>query len=384
MGFACPRLGTSNREARCWLGSVESPSRKRAEGTRRIPPEVLRLSARFSLGGVGTHRRAPGQKPLRAAAHRPARRLTFFCEYFGSVNWLARVSDRPALAAVAGAVTIAFSAILVKAAGTSPSTAAVFRCVYAVPVLALLAGLERRRYGPRSRRDLKLSLIAGAFFAADLICWAYAINDVGAGLATVLGNLQVLLVGLLAWAFLGEKAEGRVFGAIPVVLVGVVLISGAIGHGAYGKDPAQGVLFGALTGLTYSVFILVLRHGNSNLLRPAGTLFETTLACAVFCSIAGIAIGDVDFVPSWPAHGYLLLLALGSQVVGWLLISISLPRLPAALTSVLLTIQPVGSVLLGVAIFGESPSGPQIAGVAVVLAGVSVATLRPRKTAPAA
>jgi drug/metabolite transporter (DMT)-like permease len=300
------------------------------------------------------------------------------------VSSLARVTDRPALVAVAGAVTIAFSAILVKAADTSPSTAAVFRCVYAVPVLALLAGLERRRYGPRSRRDIQLSLIAGAFFAADLIFWAYAINDVGAGLATVLGNLQVLLVGLLAWAFLGERAEARVFGAIPLVLVGVVLISGAIGHGAYGKNPAQGVLFGALTGLTYSVFILVLRHGNSNLRRPAGTLFETTLFCAVFCSIAGIAIGDVDFVPSWPTHGYLLLLALGSQVLGWLLISISLPRLPAALTSVLLTIQPVGSVLLGVAIFKESPSTPQIAGVVVVLAGVSVATLGPRRAVRAA
>jgi drug/metabolite transporter (DMT)-like permease len=299
------------------------------------------------------------------------------------VNLLARISERPVVAAVAGAVTIAFSAILVKAADVTPSTAAVFRCAYAVPVLALLAGLERRRYGPRTRRDLWLSIIAGAFFAADLIFWAYAIDDVGAGLATVLGNLQVLLVGLLAWAFLGEKAEARVFGAIPVVLIGVVLISGAIGHGAYGKSPAQGVLFGALTGLTYSFFILVLRHGNSNLMRPAGTLFETTLACAVFCSIAGIAIGNVDFVPTWPAHGYLLLLALGSQVLGWLLISISLPRLPAALTSVLLTIQPVGSVLLGVAIFKESPSGPQIAGVAVVLVGVSLATLRPRKAAPA-
>jgi drug/metabolite transporter (DMT)-like permease len=104
----------------------------------------------------------------------------------------------------------------------------------------------------------------------------------------------------------------------------------------------------------------------------------------VFCSIAGIAIGDVDFVPSWPTHGYLLLLALGSQVLGWLLISISLPRLPAALTSVLLTIQPVGSVLLGVAIFKESPSTPQIAGVVVVLAGVSVATLGPRRAVRAA
>jgi len=297
---------------------------------------------------------------------------------------LRHFSERPVLAAVGGAVTIAFSAILVRAADTAPSTAAVFRCAYALPALGLLAWLERRRYGARSRQDLRLSVVAGLFFAADLICWNYAIGDVGAGLATVLGNLQVVLVGVLAWVVLGERAEARVFAAIPVVLAGVVLISGAIGHGAYGRDPARGVLFGVLTGLTYAVFILVLRHGNSSQMRPAGTLFETTLACAVICSIAGLAIGDVSFVPTWPSHGYLVLLALGSQVMGWLLISISLPRLPAALASVLLTIQPMLSVLLGVAIFGESPSAAQFAGVAVLLGGITLATLGPRRSAAVA
>jgi drug/metabolite transporter (DMT)-like permease len=295
-----------------------------------------------------------------------------------------RLTDRPALTAVAGAVTIAWSAILVRLSHASPSTAAVFRCAYAVPLLALLAWVERRRYGPRTRRDVTLSIVAGAFFAADLICWHHAIQDVGAGLATVLGNLQVVLVGLLAWAFLSERPERRVLAAIPVVFCGVLLISGAIGSGAYGRDPARGVVFGIFTGLTYAGFILVLRHGNSDLRRPAGPLFEATLATAIFASIAGVAIGDVSFAPTWPEHGWLALLAISSQVMGWLLISISLPRLPAALTSVLLTIQPVGSVLLGVVIFSESPSPPQLAGVVVVLAGVTVASLRPRKRAAVA
>lgn len=297
---------------------------------------------------------------------------------------LEQLNGRPALAAVAGAVTIAFSAILVRLSHASPSTAAVFRCAYAVPALAVLAALEWRRYGPRSRRDLMLSLVAGAFFAADLILWHNAIEDVGAGLATVLGNLQVVLVGALAWLFLGERVEARLLAAIPVVLAGVVLISGAIGHGAYGRDPARGAVFGILTGLAYAFFILILRHANNDLRRPAGPLFEATLASAVFAALAGIVIGDVSFVPTWPEHGWLVLLALSSQVMGWLLISISLPRLPAALTSVLLTIQPVGSVLLGIAIFGESPSAAQVAGVGVVLAGVTVASVRPRKSAAVA
>jgi len=73
-------------------------------------------------------------------------------------------------------------------------------------------------------------------------------------------------------------------------------------------------------------------------------------------------IGEADLVPTWPAHGWLLVLALSSQVLGWLLITVSLPRLPAALTSVTLTIQPVGSVFLGVILLGESPSLLQLAG----------------------
>ena len=41
-------------------------------------------------------------------------------------------------------------------------------------------------------------------FAADLTFWHHSIDAVGAGLATVLGNIQVVFVGLLAWA-LGER-----------------------------------------------------------------------------------------------------------------------------------------------------------------------------------
>ena len=72
-----------------------------------------------------------------------------------------------------------------------------------------------------------------------------------------------------------------------------------------------------------------------------------------------------------------MLLALTSQVLGWLLISVSLPRLPAALTSVLLLVQPIGSVLLAVADPRRSGRrGCSCAGVCVVLAGVLLATLK--------
>jgi drug/metabolite transporter (DMT)-like permease len=291
-------------------------------------------------------------------------------------TFLEQLVARPRAMAGLGALTIAFSAILVRLAEVWPSTAALFRCAYALPILFLLARMEDRRYGPRPARGRGLAAIAGVFFAIDLVCWHHAIDDVGAGLATVLGNLQVAFVPLIAWAVLGEKPGGRVLATLPLMLSGIVLISGALEAGAYGENPTQGVVFGIATGLSYAGFILVLRAGGSDLRRPAGPLFDATAVAAIGALAIGAAAGELDLVPSWPAHGWLLTLALTSQVLGWLLISASLPRLPAATTALLLTIQPVGSVLLGVLIFSESPSALQLAGVAAILAGLVLTTRR--------
>lgn len=281
----------------------------------------------------------------------------------------------PVAAAVAGALCIAFSAIFVRLAETPPSTAAFFRCLWALPVLGLLAWIERRRFGSRGAHERRLALLAGLFFAADLIAWHHAIADVGAGLATVLGNLQVVFVGLMAWVALGERPDNRLLVAVPTALFGVVLISGVIGAAAYGDNPARGVAFGLLTSVAYALFILVLRRAGSDLRQPAGPLFDATASAAVASLLGGLALGEMDLAPGWEATGWLISLALSSQVLGWLLISLSLPRLPAALTSVLLMIQPVGSVLLGMALLSEAPSQVQLAGVAVVLAGILVATV---------
>ena len=284
----------------------------------------------------------------------------------------------PVLAAALGALAIAFSAILVREANVPPASAAIFRCAYALPPLALLAWMERRAYGPRPLAQRRLAMIAGIFFAIDLVVWHHTIEYVGAGLATVLGNTQVLIVAVLAWILLGEQPNRRLLASLPVALVGVVLISGVVGSEPYGSNPVLGVITGVVTGIAYSGFLLVLRRGNADLRRPAGPLFDATLVGAVASLLMGLPLHEVQLLPTWPAHLWLILLALSSQVVGWLLISVSLPRVPAALTSVVLTLQPVGSVLLSMVLLAEAPSAFQLLGAALILAGLVLATMRAR------
>jgi drug/metabolite transporter (DMT)-like permease len=241
-------------------------------------------------------------------------------------------------------------------------------------VLGLIAWVEDRRFGARSWRERRAGLLAGIFFSADLILWHHSIGDVGAGLATVLANIQVVVLPLVAWALLAEPPGRRVLLALPVSLLGVLLISGVLEHGAFGRDPTRGTVFGIGAGVAYVGFLLMLRRGGADLRRPAGPLCDATCVAAVLCVAAGLVIGDARLVPVWPGAGWLITLALSSQVLGWLLIGASLPRLPAAMTSVLLTVQPIGSVALAALIFGENPSALQLGGVLLVLAALVTAT----------
>jgi drug/metabolite transporter (DMT)-like permease len=145
-------------------------------------------------------------------------------------------------------------------------------------------------------------------------------------------------------------------------------------HGAYGAAPGRGAAFGLGAGIAYVGFLLLLRRSGSDLRRIAGPLFEATATATVFAVAAGLIVGDANLLPGWPGVGWLIVLALTSQVIGWLLITTSLPRLPAAITSLTLTVQPVGSVALAVLILGEAPTTLQLVGVAIVLSAVIAAT----------
>src|SRR5204862_4715019 len=162
---------------------------------------------------------------------------------------LSTLARRPGLTVLVGAVAIAFSGILFRLSHVSPSTGAFYRCVWALPALWPVARWEERRWGTRPRGARYLAWLAGAFFAADLVLWHNAIDQVGAGLATVLGNTQVVLVGLIAWAILGDRPQRSALASIPIVALGVLLISGVLEQGAYGSNPKLGALYGIGTGI---------------------------------------------------------------------------------------------------------------------------------------
>jgi drug/metabolite transporter (DMT)-like permease len=199
----------------------------------------------------------------------------------------------PVAAAAAGAVCISSSAVLMKLASTaSPSVVALGRCAFALPVLGALAWRERRRGGRTTTmpsRSRWLARLAGVFLAVDLILWSHTIAAIGAGLGTVVGNLEVLIIALLAWLVLGERPSRSLVLASPVMLAGLVLVGGLADTGrshAYGTDPALGVGLGVGVAVLYAVYILMLRQAT-----PGGP--GAAVAAPLFEATAGAVAGSV-------------------------------------------------------------------------------------------
>lgn len=279
------------------------------------------------------------------------------------------------MAALLGAAFISCSGIFYRFAEVSPSTGTFYRAVFGLPLLALVGVAEWRRFGRLPSATIRISALAGLFLAGDLLLWHHSIEWVGAGLGTVLGNLQVIIVGFVAWLFLGERPSRSTLLALPIVILGVVLISGMVGDDAYGANPALGVVLGIGTAICYAGYLLVIRRGSRDPQRPAGPVAVATLVVALVAGGVGVVGGDLDPAPPLESLTWLALLGLTSQSIGYLLISISLPRLPAIITSIILLVQPVMTIVLANILLEEAPSGTQLLGVVLVIGGIAAATV---------
>lgn len=275
--------------------------------------------------------------------------------------------------ALAGSVTISFSAILVRLADLSPATAGFFRAAYALPLLWLLTRIT----GDNRTRDMRrLAILSGLFLAADVALWHTAIDLIGAGLATVVANSQVLWVGGIAWLVHKERPTATAFIAIPVVLIGVALIGGLGTTTAYGSNPGLGAALAFGASLFYAGFLLLFRQANTRGAPTTGPLFDVSLGITAAFLLGGWLDPGFSLTPVFPAHWWLLALALIVHSGGWLLIAAALPRLPALDTSVMLLLQPALTTLWAIIIFTERLAPSQAIGAALVLAGVATAAAR--------
>ena len=284
------------------------------------------------------------------------------------------------LIALFGAMLLSFAPVLYIRSDTSPVTGAFFRMLYALPILIFLVWYLNRD-DPRGIRNRALAFSAGLLLAIDFVGYHSAIDYIGSGIATLIGNSQVVIVTLVSWWMFGERPNRMIVFALPMVMLGLILISGIWDDEPYGDDPIKGVVGGIVAAIFYSSFLILYRFSNRIQAPSVNLQLDATAGAAMGLLIAGIMplsrldIEPIDFSFTWPGHGWIILLAASCQVIGWIAITYALPRLPAAHTSFAILLQPVLTILWGVIILSENPSIQQIGGMSLIFAAIIAVTM---------
>jgi drug/metabolite transporter (DMT)-like permease len=273
----------------------------------------------------------------------------------------------PPLALAFGLVTIGTSAILIRLAGTSGVVAVLYRM--AIGVLAILPLFVQQRLG-RTRLTwaaLWPALLAGAFFAGDLLAWSTGVVMSGATNPTLLANTAPLWVGLGAILLFHERLGRRFWFGLVLTMVGAAAVLGLDAVESFRLG--LGTLLGLLAGMFYGTYFLVTQRGRQRL-DVISYFWVSSFSAMIILGAAALATGQQVVGFSGVTYVYLLALGLGPQALGWLAVNYAQGHLPASIVSPTMLGQPVVTAILAGPILGEWISPWEAASGLVVLLGI--------------
>lgn len=317
------------------------------------------------------HRSLPrATKPASASRRRPAS--------------AGAAADRLALVALlTGAVGIAFAPIFVRLSELEPTATAFYRLFLALPVLWLWKHFESRRAAApgaaaesdvavsRTRRDDLIGLAAAGFlFAGDLAFWHWSIRFTTVANATLLANFAPIFVTIASYLLFSARFSRQFLLGMAMAIAGAaILMSRSL---AFDREHFFGDTLGLITAMFYAGYILAVARLRARLSTVTIMAWSGVVTCIALLTLT--LLSGENLLPS-SVGGWAVLfgLALVSHAGGQSLIAFALARLPPALSSVSLLLQPAIAALLAWAILAE-PLGPwQGIGALVILGGIFLA-----------
>lgn len=289
----------------------------------------------------------------------------------------------PFLVLGVGVAVVSFAAILIRfaqAEGASSLTIATARLGIAAAILAPIAWLRHgREILALGRRAWVLCILSGVLLALHFWTWISSLEYTSIASSTALVTTNPIWVGLAAALLLRERPARAAIVGIALTVGGSLLIFAADAQlQAGGRAPMLGNLLALLGALAASGYLLVGRALRDGISLVAYVWLAYAIAAAVLLLGLAATGASLASVPR-SAWIFLLLLAIGPQLIGHTAFNWALRRLSATFVAVSILGEPVGSALLAIALFGETFSPLQLTGFVLLLAGIFVAAFGERR-----
>ena len=275
-----------------------------------------------------------------------------------------------------GAFMISFSPVFVSLVNVSPTTSGFYRVFFGGVALTTFIFLSGRRL--LFNKSIWIALVFSAvFFTADLWFWHRSILYVGPGLSTLLANFQVFFMLLASIMLFKQQPTKMQIIAIPIALLGLLAIVG-IDWNQLHSDYRLGVIFGLLTAVSYTGYMLFMRQAqiDSKHVLPVREIAIMSLLVALSLGVIAQMEGESLAINSLQDLSLLLAYGLFSHATGLILIASALAKVTTAEVGIVLLLQPSLSFIWDVLLFNRSFTMVEFIGVSMVLIAIYMSSKR--------
>ena len=275
-----------------------------------------------------------------------------------------------------GAFMISFSPVFVSLVNVSPTTSGFYRVFFGGVALTTFIFLSGRRLSFNKSIWIAL-LFSAVFFTADLWFWHRSILYVGPGLSTLLANFQVFFMLLASIMLFKQQPTKMQIIAIPIALLGLLAIVG-IDWNQLHSDYRLGVIFGLLTAVSYTGYMLFMRQAqiDSKHVLPVREIAIMSLLVALSLGVTAQVEGESLAINSLQDLSLLLAYGLFSHATGLILIASALAKVTTAEVGIVLLLQPSLSFIWDVLLFNRSFTLVEFIGVSMVLIAIYMSSKR--------
>ncbi len=259
---------------------------------------------------------------------------------------------------------LATGGIFVKLSALPPISTGMYRVLFALPILYLMA---RKNLKKITRRDSILLLLSGAFLAGDIALWNMAFLHTTVANANLLTNLTPLIVVPVSFFLFKEQVPRFYVPGLIITLSGVFILIG--GKALPDPDHYFGDLLAFGACFFYAAFILI-SYRLRERYESSVIMFISSIGTFITLILVSVPVEGIQYPKSISQLIPILGLTLFLQVIGHNLLSHCQGKLNISLSSVISLLQPVVASVYSFFLFSESLSIKEMAGIIIVIAGV--------------
>ena len=277
-------------------------------------------------------------------------------------------------------MAIGFSGLLARISETGPSATGFWRMAPVLPIFWFWvwwrnhAAKQAKRPPPPplSWHDRKILTLAGLLFAIDIAFWHWSVQFTTIANATLLSNLNPVVVALASVLLFRERLGRRFFFGLALAIIGAAVLAGASFE--TGGEKLKGDILAVITAVFYGAYLLVVGRLRGRLDTAVIMAWSSSVAALLLLPLAWIS-GEQLLPATAEGWAIVVVLAFSAQLLGQSLIAYAFAHLPAAFGALTLLIQPIVAAIAAWILLDEYLGFTELAGAAVILSGILIARL---------